>query len=382
MHQGNLPHVSDLYYEEATDIWHVTKYAQAAAILKSPYARADDVYAMWLREIPKKTGRDLDGLMRVLSWFVFQNEGAAHKHIRQGITATASALLSPDMAELRTLGDALCQSLQPDMPLDAVTDVAELYYNAQMMKFLGVSDQDVRDARLLFRDLMTFPFSMQRLGWFEERNKTAQRVIERLNTAENLLDAKQMPEGVEPVHVIASLTFAQEAVTALTARMLIHLAQDQALQSELRQNPEKLGDFVHETLRLLTSFRYIWRVVQGGDVEVMGKTFPPGTRFKFDLLALNLEMASGTDPGHFDLAPPRSPHVSFALGRHKCMGLKNTYMSIEALFTSVLNQFEIEPGPEPATYGRIAVVERPATAPIILRRVGSKTNASAKELAQ
>lgn len=373
MHQGHPPHVSDLYQDETTGLWHVSRYADAAAILKSPYACADDLHTQKLQDLSKRTGRDLGGLMRVLSWFVFQNEDETHKQIRQGITTAASGVLMPDKAQLHDLSEGLIHRLQADVDLDAVTDIAEPFFNAQLTQMLGVPDEDVQYARVLFRDLIAIPFSMQRLGWFEERNEAAHAVWKRLNAIEHQKAALDMPDGVSLVHVVASLSFAQEAVIAMAARMLIHLGQDQKMQSDLRRNPQKLGDFVHETLRLLTSFRFIWRVVRGGDLVVRDKQFAPGTRFQIDLLALNLDMSADRGLKDFDPDPPRSPHVSFALGQHKCMGLRNTYMSVEALLASVLNRFEIKPSSQPVTYGRVAAIERPESAPIVLHKRSSDT---------
>lgn len=379
MHYGDLPHVSDLYCDEATGIWHVSRYAQASAILKSPYVCADDLHTRRLRDLSKRTGQDLDGLFRVLSWFVFQNEGETHKNIRRGITAAASTLLAPDKAELLALSETLCQPLQADVPIDALMDVAEPFFDAQMTTFLGIPADDVRDARVLFRDMISIPFSMQRMAWFQERNETALRIWERLGTIGSQQSDVDMPEGVTLAHVVASLTFAQEAVIALTARMLVHLSTDADLQSDLREHPEKLGDFVHETLRLLTSFRYLWRGVQGGDVEVLGKVFSPGTRFQFDLLALNLDMSSGGVTDLFDVNPPRSPHVSFAIGRHKCMGLRNTYMSVETLLATLLTKFEIKPADQAISYGRIDAIQRPVSAPVILQRLHLDASHPTKE---
>jgi cytochrome P450 len=134
------------------------------------------------------------------------------------------------------------------------------------------------------------------------------------------------PDGSIPdvTSVVRTSTFlfaaGQETSARLLAAALKHLAEHPELQDELRDDREKIPNFLEEVLRVespvKTDFRLTLRTTEVGGVEVKAGT---------PLMLLN--GAANRDPGRFECPhefridrPNAAAHVAFGRGAHSCPG--------------------------------------------------------------
>jgi cytochrome P450 len=134
------------------------------------------------------------------------------------------------------------------------------------------------------------------------------------------------PDGSTPdvLSVVRTSTFlfaaGQETTARLLAAAIKHLAEHPELQDELREDRDKIPNFLEEVLRVespvKTDFRMTKRTTEVGGVEVTAGT---------PLMLLN--GAANRDPRRFECPadfkidrPNAAAHVAFGRGAHSCPG--------------------------------------------------------------
>ena len=161
-------------------------------------------------------------------------------------------------------------------------------------------------------------------GWFTRYIEDRRR--EPRNDVLTDMAKATYPDGsIPPVeNVVRSATFLFAAGQETTARLLAaavkHLAEHPHLQDELRNNKQRIPDFIEECLRIespvKTDFRLALKDTKIGDVEVKAGT---------PVMLLN--GAANRDPKHFECPADvridrtnRRSHIAFGRGVHSCPG--------------------------------------------------------------
>lgn len=121
---------------------------------------------------------------------------------------------------------------------------------------------------------------------------------------------------------LASFLFGagQDTSARLIASAVRILAEDAELQARLRAEPQKIPDFLEETLRLETPVKVNFRLAQRrttiGEVDV-----PAGAIVMNSLAAANRDPAHFVDPDTLDIdRPGLRDQVAFSRGAHACPG--------------------------------------------------------------
>ena len=143
---------------------------------------------------------------------------------------------------------------------------------------------------------------------------------------------------MEMVMAGAFILFAgYETTTSLLSNCFVHLARNKELFNELKSHPEKLEDFIEESLRYYTPVgRFLRRANK--DVEIAGKIIPK------DTLVIVMPGAANTDPEKFengcafDMNRENSrQHLSFGKGSHFCIGASLARMQVRIALQELLN---------------------------------------------
>lgn len=97
-----------------------------------------------------------------------------------------------------------------------------------------------------------------------------------------------------------------------------HLAGDPALQKRLRNEPEKIPDFVEEALRC-------YAIVNGTRIVKQNFDFGGASFREGDMVACSLPLAGmdenkNPDPMRFDIDRKDRAHLAFSIGPHVCVG--------------------------------------------------------------
>lgn len=134
------------------------------------------------------------------------------------------------------------------------------------------------------------------------------------------------PDGSTPdaMEVVKSAMFlfaaGQDTSAKLIGNSMRRLAEDQALQQQLREDRKLIGPFLEEVLRVEGStkatFRIAARKTRIGDMEI-----PAGKRVVVSLSAANRDPRRWDDPAEFRLGRPKiKEHLAFGRGAHTCAG--------------------------------------------------------------
>jgi cytochrome P450 len=146
----------------------------------------------------------------------------------------------------------------------------------------------------------------------------------------------QMGEVTTILHTL--LSAGGESTTSLLGNAVRMLADNPALQKQLRAHPEHVDVFVEEALRLESPFRQMLRSVPR-DTTLSGVDIPAGSTVLLLFAAGNRDPAQFDNPDSVDLtrgSPKR--HLAFGHGIHFCVGAALARIEARAVLTALLEQ--------------------------------------------
>jgi cytochrome P450 len=103
------------------------------------------------------------------------------------------------------------------------------------------------------------------------------------------------------------------------ARAVLTLLQHPALHDQIRADPDLLGPFIEEVLRLHPPEHMVPRIATAA-VELRGVTIPAGARVQLCVSAANRDPAQFTEPAEIRLQRTHHRHFAFGNGIHHCIG--------------------------------------------------------------
>lgn len=129
------------------------------------------------------------------------------------------------------------------------------------------------------------------------------------------------PDVIDVVRVAANLFSAgQETTVRLLSSALMILAENVELQDRLRRNPDRVPDFIEETLRFESPIRGDFRLARAA-TTVGGVDIPAGAVVMVQYGAANRDPRQFENPDTFDLDRPNARrHIGFGRGIHSCIG--------------------------------------------------------------
>jgi len=131
-----------------------------------------------------------------------------------------------------------------------------------------------------------------------------------------------------------------------------HLAQDPALQSELRANPKMIPEAAEELLRRYTFTVPPRKVAK--DVVFEGLPMKAGERVMLFLPAADLDASEFSGPDRFDLTREKKAHIAFNTGPHRCLGSHLARVELQTLYEQLLARlppFRLVPERPPKFHG-------------------------------
>lgn len=131
-----------------------------------------------------------------------------------------------------------------------------------------------------------------------------------------------------------------------------HIAEDQALQTQLRDNPDLIPDAVEELLRRYSFVIPRRRVAR--DTVFQGVTMKKGEQALLVLPAADLDSREFPDAEKFDLAREKKSHLVFNAGPHRCVGSHLARLELQVLYAELLTrlpQFRLAPDTPPVYHG-------------------------------
>lgn len=216
---------------------------------------------------------------------------------------------------------------------DVMHDFAWPFTTLIIADLLGVPEED----RQLFREKANLGNTpLELLGQdgefplaFIEDYFTAYIEDRRANPRDDFLtilaDARYADDSVPDPRTVATLASFMFAAAGDTTSGLICaatrvLCEEPGLQDRLRADPDRIADFIEETLRLEGTTKSTFRMARR-HAEVDGTDIPIGSSVMLLLNAANRDPRRFENPNVFDLDRPNSrEHVAFGRGPHACAG--------------------------------------------------------------
>jgi cytochrome P450 len=170
---------------------------------------------------------------------------------------------------------------------------------------------------------------------YERRENPRGDILSELATA-------TFPDGSLPdaneVIMLATFLFAagQDTSAKLLGNCMRFLVEDQGLQQNLREHPERVPDFIEEVLRMEGSTKATFRIAVR-DTVVGGVPIPAGKRIAILLGAANLDARRWEDPDTFKLGRPKNKeHLAYGRGKHTCVGAPLARLELRCMIQGLL----------------------------------------------
>ncbi|MDB5480499.1 MAG: cytochrome [Caulobacteraceae bacterium] len=153
--------------------------------------------------------------------------------------------------------------------------------------------------------------------------------------------------------------------------LMIRIAEDRSLQSQLRGDLGKLPDAIEESLRLEPPVSGVARTCTR-QTTIGERTIEASERVLINFTAANRDPERFDDPGRFDMA--RDPaHLAFSGGPHRCVGSNLARLDIRLAFEELLTRMKnirITPGDQVKRVSNAAAWWVPNYVPITFDRAG------------
>ena len=174
----------------------------------------------------------------------------------------------------------------------------------------------------------------------------------------------------EGVSLLLQLVIAgSESTASLIGSATLMLAEDQALQKELRASPERIPTFIEEALRLESPFRGHFRITTKG-TTIGGVMLPEGARVMLMWGSANRDPSAFPNPERLDLDRDHpKAHVGFGSGIHFCLGAPLARMETRVVLERLLARtsgFVADEPEDGARYVPSLFVRRLAALPLSL----------------
>lgn len=266
---------------------------------------------------------------------------------------TLSALLPSLQAQVIDIIDEIAD--RPDC--EVMADLAIPYPSQVFLTLFGLPLED-RERLIAWKDaiiavsLATDPTSVdltpaaELFGYLTEAIRTQREspqagiLSDVLRGEDALTDAEAT--GMSLVFVLAGL----DTVTASIGAAMLELARRPDLRRRLREEPDHVGAFVEEVIRLEPAAPVLGRVTTR-EVTVAGVTLPEGSQVRLCVGAINRD---GSDPHSGDdlvMDGKLHKHWGFGGGPHRCLGAHLARMELRlvvAEWLARIPEFELAPG--------------------------------------
>jgi cytochrome P450 len=281
--------------------------------------------------------------------------------LQQAFSPKAMLALKDD---IRTLANQLIDGVIARGRCDFMVDIAEPLPVRVFLKMLGLPLERQDEYRALVREHLSDPEPDTRKIMMKLLRITAimrDTLLERRERPQNdlisLLWKSQIngrPTTLEDMENYGVVLFIAGLDTVMNGMGfgIRHLAQDQALQAELRANPKMIPEAAEELLRRYTFTVPPRKVAK--DVVFEGLQMKAGERVMLFLPAADLDPTEFAGSDRFDLKREKKAHIAFNAGPHRCLGSHLARVELQTLYEQMLARlppFRLDPAHPPKFHG-------------------------------
>lgn len=281
--------------------------------------------------------------------------------LQKAFSPTAMLALKED---IRTLANQLIDQIRDRGRCDFMVDIAEPLPVRVFLKMLGLPLERMEEYRALVREHLSDPepdpikimqkllriTAMMRPTILERREKPQSDLISLLWQSQ--IDGRATTlDDMENYGVVLFIAGLDTVMNGMGFGMR-HLAQDLALQRELRANPRMIPEAAEELLRRYTFTVPPRRIAR--DVVFEGLQMKTGERVMLFLPAADLDPEEFEGCDRFDLKREKKAHIAFNAGPHRCLGSHLARVELQTLYEQMLArlpEFRLDPQRAPRFHG-------------------------------
>lgn len=316
-----------LYRNDDVDFWALSRHADVLAGFKDT------------KRFSNRSGVSLEmgglgeNIEQVLSILGMDppRHGKMRGLVSKGFTPRRVARLEP---RIRSLATAYLDAFAGEGSCDFVSDFAGRLPMDVVSEMLGVPRAD-RDELRGWADLVLHreegvrgvpqagvESSGRLLGYFSEmiaarRRKPGEDLASALLRVE--VDGERLSDSEILAFCYLMIIAGNETTTKLLANCLYWLGRNPAERAKVSGHPERIGDWIEETLRYDNSTQLMSRTLTC-DVEMHGEKLREGDRLLLLIGSANRDEAVFPDAERYDLDRATQDHLSFGRGAHFCLG--------------------------------------------------------------
>lgn len=347
-----------VHQTEARGVVFVTGFAEAVEVLLntrdfSSWLNPDPLVAMPFEvagdDIREELATHPSNPMELMVSYDGDRHAAARSLLNPLFTPSR---LKANAAFMRDFADDMVRQVVANGGCELVNEVATPFVTMVIADLLGVPADDREAFRRIIDDAPP-PGNMDAgeagqsvhpllvmAGYFA-RYVGERRAVPQDDVMTEMALAKY-PDGSTPdaMEVVKSAMFlfaaGQDTSAKLIGNALRRLAEDPAMQQQLRVDRTLIGPFLEEVLRIEGStkatFRIAARATRIGDLDI-----PAGKRIVVSLSAANRDPRRWDDPAAFRIGRPRiREHLAFGRGAHTCAGAPLARAEVAVLLDRLL----------------------------------------------
>lgn len=264
---------------------------------------------------------------------------------------------------IRTLANELIDKVIDRGRCDFMVDIAEPLPVQVFLRLLGLPLERQAEYRAIVRDQLQSAETDARKSMMNLIKVTAimrDTILERRDQPRDDLlsvlwksEIDGRPTTLEDMENYAVLLFIAGLDTVMNGMGfgVRHLAQDPALQRELRADPRRIAVAAEELLRRYTFTVPVRKVRK--DIVFEGLTMKEGDRAMLFLPAADLDPKEFPNSDRLDIEREK-PHIAFNAGPHRCLGSHLARVELQTLYEQLLArlpEFRLDPLHPPRFHG-------------------------------
>lgn len=354
-----------VHHDPKRNLYYVTGFNEAIDVLRNPEDFASVATAAGIAPLPfEPEGDDISEQIEKYrpdilgSEMVAAYDGERHTVLRRLISRIFTPVKLKDNELFMTnLASTMVQEMLDAGEAEVINGLSTPYVTLVVADLLGVPEDDMEifrncidggpppfDMRTVAENITPEPSAfMINMGTYFFNYITDRRANPRDDIITELANASypdgSKPDDIELVKILMFLFGAGQDTTAkLLGNAIRYLAEDQAMQSTLRENRELIKPFIEEMLRregsVKATFRLAKRNTQIGDVDIRA-----GDRIIIFLAGANRDPVRWESPDAFKLDREQlTRHVAFGQGQHICIGAPLARTEVRVILNELLDK--------------------------------------------
>jgi cytochrome P450 len=274
--------------------------------------------------------------------------------------------------DIRAFAVELIEKIADQGHCELISTVAEPFPVKVFLKMLGLPPERMQHYRDMVKALFSIPDSEpeRSIGVIMQITESMRETIldRRENPRDDIIslmwkiEIDGQPMTMDNMENYSFLLFVAglDTVTNGIGHGVRHIAQDQELQTQLRNNPALIPDAVEELLRrysFVTPKRRLKR-----DAVFRGITMKANEIAALLMPAADLDSREFPNAEKFDLQREKKTHIAFNAGPHRCLGSNLARLELQVVYEELLArlpQFQLDPD-KPTVYrcGYVVALEK------------------------